>query len=39
MFIAPEEIPITVTGRPQKFKLAELVRQRLRASGETPRNQ
>ena len=37
MFIAPEEIPTTVTGRPQKFKLAELVRQRLQVSGESPR--
>jgi fatty-acyl-CoA synthase len=36
LFITPEEIPTTVTGRPQKFRLAELVRQRLRASGEAP---
>jgi fatty-acyl-CoA synthase len=36
LFITPEEIPTTVTGRPQKFKLAELVRQRLRAPSEQP---
>jgi fatty-acyl-CoA synthase len=29
IFIRAEEIPLTVTGRPQKFKLAELARQRV----------
>jgi fatty-acyl-CoA synthase len=29
VFITPEEIPTTVTGRPQKFKLAELARRKL----------
>jgi fatty-acyl-CoA synthase len=33
LFIAPEDIPLTATGRPQRFKLAELARQRLAVAG------
>jgi fatty-acyl-CoA synthase len=29
VFMTSDEIPLTVTGRPQKFKLAELAKQRL----------
>jgi len=32
LFIAAEDVPVTATGRPQKFKLAELARQRLAAT-------
>lgn len=32
LFIAAEDVPVTATGRPQKFKLAELARQRLAAA-------
>ena len=40
IFIAASEVPTTATGRPQKFKLAELARQRLgaSASASTDRN-
>jgi fatty-acyl-CoA synthase len=29
LFIAPQDVPLTATGRPQRFKLAELARHRL----------
>jgi fatty-acyl-CoA synthase len=35
VFITSEEIPLTVTGRPQKFRLAELARSRLSAQRPT----
>jgi len=31
VFITPDELPLTATGRPQKFRLAELAQQRLAA--------
>jgi fatty-acyl-CoA synthase len=36
IFIAVQDIPTTATGRPQKFKLAELARQRLAGSVSLP---
>lgn len=36
VFITPEEIPLTATGRPQKFLLQALARQRLTPSPEAP---
>jgi fatty-acyl-CoA synthase len=35
LFIAPQDVPLTATGRPQRFKLADLARQRLADAGET----
>ena len=33
VFVEAHEVPMTVTGRPQKFKLVELALARLRAAG------
>ena len=38
IFIDPNEIPLTATGRPQKFRLAELAKQRLAAFSTSERD-